>query len=154
MPKISLRSLQRKLFLFGIFKIPLIGFCRPRIVSIDDDSIAIRIPFRRRTRNHVGSMYLGVLTIGADLASGFLAFYLVENQGYKTSPVFAGMKAVYHKRAEGDVTFVCEDGAEMKSMIERAKESGERVTSPVQVKAICLDEVVAEFEMEISFRLK
>jgi Domain of unknown function (DUF4442) len=150
----SVRSLRWKLFLLGVFKIPVIGFCRPKLMTVDQNSISIRIPFRRRTRNHVGSMYLGVMTVGADLASGLLAFYLAEQQGLKIAPVFSGMKAEYLKRAEGDVDFVCKQGQTILNMIEEAKQTKERVTENIVVQAFCLGEEVARFEMGLSIKSK
>ena len=153
MKQMSLSKLNWRLFLFGLFKIPLIRFCRPRVAMVSAESIDIRIPLKRRTRNHVGSMYLGVMSIGADLASGFLAYYLLEIRGLKASPVFGGMRATYLKRAEADVHFVCSEGGRISEMIAEAQQSKERVTEMIKVQALCMDELVAEFEMDLSFRV-
>jgi hypothetical protein len=99
-------------------------------------------------------MYLGVLSIGADLASGFLAYYLLELQGLKAAPVFKSMKAEYIKRAEDDVYFECADGEKIQSMIEEMKQSGDRVNLPVKIQAMCKNECVAQFEMELSMKLR
>jgi hypothetical protein len=45
----------------GWWKIPLIALVRPQVVEMGDDRCVIRIPLRRRTRNHLGSMYFGAL---------------------------------------------------------------------------------------------
>ena len=58
---------------FGLTKIPLVLFVRPSVLHINDESAIIRIPFRRRTKNHLGSMYFGAMSIGVDLAGGILA---------------------------------------------------------------------------------
>ncbi|MBI1306017.1 MAG: DUF4442 domain-containing protein [Bacteroidetes bacterium] len=150
----NLAKLQRQLWVFGLFKIPLIGFVRPKLIAVDDHEIRVKIRLRRRTRNHVSSMYLGVLTVGADLASGFLAFYLLENRKLKAAPVFGGMKAEYHKRAESDVEFVCSEGEQILNMIEESTASGERVTKDIVVKAICKSECVATFSMGLSIKVK
>ena len=74
---------NRTLWALGFFKIPLIFFCRPKIHEISDDKCVIRIPCKRRVKNHVKSMYIGALTIGADLAGGFLAMRHIEKTGKK-----------------------------------------------------------------------
>ena len=150
----EVKRLQWKVFLFGLFKIPLIGFCRPRIHEISESSISVRIPLNRRTRNHVNSMYLGVMTVGADLATGFLAFYLLQTKGLIAAPVFKSLKAEYFKRAEGAVYFECEDGQTIHYMIQEMQETKERVNQMVTVKAMCKEELVAQFEMELSMKLR
>jgi hypothetical protein len=147
------KSLQWKIFLFGLFKIPLIGFCRPRLHRISETSISVKIPLNRRTRNHVGSMYLGVMSIGADLASGFLAYHLLECRNLKAAPVFKSMKVDYFKRAESDVYFECNQGADINQMIDEMESTNERVNKFVTVIGICNDEEVARFEMELSLKL-
>ena len=68
---------------FSIAKIPLLWFCRPRIVNITSTSIEIKIPLRRRTKNHLNSMYFGALSVGADVTGGFFAMQLIEQSGHK-----------------------------------------------------------------------
>ena len=51
---------------FGFTKVPLIFYCKPKVVDISNDSVTLKIPLLRRNRNHVGSMYIGALAIGAD----------------------------------------------------------------------------------------
>jgi len=147
-------SLQWKLFLFGIVKIPLIGFCRPRVHEISDEHISIKIPLNRRTRNHVKSMYLGVMSIGADLATGFLAYHLLINRNLKAAPVFKSMKVDYLKRAESDVYFICSEGKAISEMIDEMERTAERINKVVTINAMCNDECVAVFEMELSMKLK
>ena len=148
------KKLQWKVFLFGLIKIPLIGFCRPRIEEVSETRISVKIPLNRRTRNHVNSMYLGVMTVGADLATGFLAYYLLQLQGLNAAPVFKSMKAEYFKRAEDAVYFVCEEGDTIQAMIQRMIDTKERENQPIMVKAMCNNELVAQFEMELSMKLR
>ena len=149
-----LKKANRRLFLFGLFKIPMIRYCRPKIVQLDNESIRIKIPFRRRTRNHVNSMYFGAMSVGADLASGFLAYHLFEVQGVNASLVFAGAQSKFTKRAEGDVYFHCASGKEILSMIHESTETGERITRTIPVVCLCKNEQVAEFQMELSLKVK
>lgn len=153
MKDISISSMRWKLFQFGLVKIPMIGYCKPKITSIDHEEITIHIRLRRRTRNHVGSMYLGVMTIGADLASGFLAYSILESRGLSAAPVFSEMKATYVKRATSHVDFVCSNGEEISNMIDEAQKTKERVTKNVHVTAFCGADVVAHFEMGLSLKL-
>ena len=66
---------------FGILKVPLIWYCRPKVIEHTDEKIEIKIALKRRTRNHLGSMYFGVLAVGADITGGFLACRVGGAQG-------------------------------------------------------------------------
>ena len=61
------------IWFFGLTKVRLILFCRPKIVDINDDKVILCIPLNRQTRNHVNSMYIGAMTVGADLVTGITA---------------------------------------------------------------------------------
>ena len=63
---------------FGFTKVPLIFYCKPKVVAISNTSVTLKIPLLRRNRNHVGSMYIGALAIGADLSSALLALNIVD----------------------------------------------------------------------------
>ena len=107
--------------LFGIGKIPLIYFCRPTVVKISDKSMEVKIKLRRRTRNHLNSMYFGVLAVGADVTGGFLAMKFIQGSKSKITLIFKDFHAEFLKRAEGDVHFFCEDGAAIQDLVEAAE---------------------------------
>ena len=60
--------------LIGLFKIRMIGFIRARLVEYNDEKTVIKIPLNRRTRNHLGSIYVGALATGADVTGAYIAF--------------------------------------------------------------------------------
>lgn len=153
--EISIRSMRWKMFLMGFFKIPLIGYVKPKLLFIDDDKIQVQIKLRRRTKNHLNSMYFGALTVGADIAGGIHVFYFAELSKHKVSFSFKGMKAEFLKRAESDVIFQSFDGQLVKEAIEKSKISGERVNQLISVSALDMNnELVASFEMTISVKVK
>ena len=73
---------------FGFFKVPLIFYCRPKVIKISEESVTLKIPLLRRNRNHVGSMYIGALSVGADLTSAILALNLVNKSKISWTFVF------------------------------------------------------------------
>ena len=79
--------------LLSLVKIPLLFYCRPRVVHLDDSSVHILIKLNRRTKNHLNSMYLGALVIGADIASGYLAIEKTGSLDSKVSLVFKNMNS-------------------------------------------------------------
>ena len=140
----------------AITKIPLMFFCRPKILSISDESVTVFIPFKRRTKNHVGSMYFGALAIGADLAGGYLAMHHINKSKSKVKLIFKDFNANFLKRAEGDVHFICNDGKKIKSMIEKTVATGDRVNEQVVINAFVPDkfndEPVAKFIFTLSLK--
>ena len=51
----DIKKAQRMLWLFGIFKIPMIGYVRPKILEFNDQRMVVKIKLRRRTKNHLNS---------------------------------------------------------------------------------------------------
>lgn len=151
---ISLTKMRWKLFLLGLLKIPIIGFVRPKLISINKDEIVVSISLRRRTKNHLNSMYFGALAVGADIAAGILAYYHSELLQRKISLAFKGMNAEFLKRAESDIRFVCSEGNRIETMLQTCISSGERQNEAVTVYALNnLGEQVAIFEMILSLKV-
>ena len=141
---------------FGLRKIPLLAYVRPSIIAFDSTKLVIKIPLRRRTKNHLNCMYFGALAIGADAAGGVLAMHLIQQSGHRVSLIFKSLDARFLKRAEGDVYFTCADGAGITELINKAVLSDERVEMPMNVTATVPgelgDEPVAEFTLVLSLR--
>lgn len=151
---ISLRKMRWKLFLLGLVKIPINGFVRPKLISINKDEIVVSISLRRRTKNHLNSMYFGALAVGADVAAGILAYYHSEIRQRKISLAFKGMNAEFLKRAESDIRFICSEGKRIETMLQTCVSSGERQNEAVTVYALNnLGEQVAIFEMILSLKV-
>jgi acyl-coenzyme A thioesterase PaaI-like protein len=137
----------------------LLFFVKPRVLEISDDRCEIVIPLTWRTRRHdIHAMYLGVLCMGADVASGLIAFDQMQKRKLNLSFLFKDLKAEFLKRAEGDVHFTNEDGAVVEELIARTLETGERQHATVHVTATVPkklgDEPVAKFEMTLSLKKK
>ncbi len=153
----NLRRSNFEMWLFGLFKVPMILFCRPRILSLNQDHAEIRIKLRRRTRNHLKSMYFGALAVGADITGGVMAYRAIKNSGKSVSLVFKNFSADFYKRPESHVHFTCLDGELIHRMIEETIETGERVSKIVHITASCPaidDEIVAKFELTLSLKCR
>jgi acyl-coenzyme A thioesterase PaaI-like protein len=121
--------------LFGIMKVPMIFYVRPRILELNEKRCVIKIPLSWRTRNHLNSMYFGALAVGADVAGGLIAMKAIQDRKAPVSLVFKDFHAEFLKRAEGDVLFKCDDGEKIIALLQKAMDSGERVSTPVHVTA-------------------
>lgn len=141
---------------FGLTKVPMILYCRPKVIHIDSDSVTVKIPLLRRTKNHVGSMYLGALSVGADITSAMLALDVIKNSKNKIIPIFKDFHADFLKRAEGDVYFKCNDGIKIKELISKVVSTGNRHSISVNVIAYVPekngDDPVANFTLTLSLK--
>ena len=137
-------------------RIPQLLFLLPRVEALDGSGCTVRIPFGWRSRNHVGSMYLGALCAGADLAAALPAASLIWAEKLQVVPVFADLRAEFLKRADGDVLFRSDDGPAVIEAVRRADATGERVTLPVAVTCTVPSrygaEPVARFTMGLSLK--
>ena len=142
--------------ILGITKIPLMFFCRPKVVEINSNSVTIKIPFKRRTKNHVGSMYFGALAVGADLSGGLLALEHIRKSKRKINLLFKDFHADFLKRAEGDVHFKCNEGEKIKSLVEQVISTGNRCNTPINVTAYVPSKLgeqpVAKFILALSLK--
>ncbi len=139
----------------GFMKIPLLWACRPKVVEINDEKCVVKIPHRRRTRNHERGLYIAALTVGAELAAGVLA---IRTLGYGKGKkfIYKNFHADYLKRAEDDVYFTCYEGTALNELAKQAKETGERQNMSVHVTATVPsklgDEPVAKFILTLSIK--
>ena len=145
--------------LWSLRNVFLLWFVKPSILEINERRCVVKIPLNWRTRRHdIHAMYLGVLCMGADVASGLIAFDQMQKRKLRLSFVFKDMRAEFLKRAEGDVYFANDDGPAVMTLIERAMKSGERENATIHVTATVPkklgDEPVAKFEMTLSIKRK
>jgi acyl-coenzyme A thioesterase PaaI-like protein len=147
-----------KLRLFGMLKIPLIGYVRPRVERLDAEEVTIRIPLSRRAKNHWGSMYFGALAIGADLAAGSHAMFAIDAEhgrsGIKVGFVFKDVAGEFLRRPDHAVRFHSRNGKAVVDAVDVAVRSGERVNIPVAVECESSGEIVANFTLTLSLKRK
>lgn len=153
-------SMRDTLYLrtFGFLKIPLLFWVRPKVLELSETTTRVLIPLGYRTKNHLGSMYFGVLATGADCAGGLSAMKQIMSSGRNVSLAFKSFQANFLKRPEDDVIFTCTQGLEIKDFVQKVLASEERLNLPVKITATCPsksgDEPVAEFILELSLRRK
>jgi acyl-coenzyme A thioesterase PaaI-like protein len=141
---------------FGLTKIPLLWFLRPRLIELNDERTVIEIPLSWRSKNHLGAMYFGALVVGADLAGGLMAMRCIMASKARVALVFKDLRAEFLRRAEGDVRFTCEAGQKSALAVAKAIETGERINELVEVVATVPRrnalEPVARFALTLSLK--
>lgn len=154
----KLQNFKNNLFLslYAWTKIPLIGFCSPRVIEMSEHRSVLKVPLNFRTKNHLGAMYFGALAIGSELCIAMMAVKLIQESGLKIDFLFKDYKAEFLKRAEGDVYFICEQTQVVVEQIKEAQNSTERInrtmTAYAIVPSISETEKVATFELTLSVK--
>ena len=152
---VSMGKMKWLLFLLGTLKIPMIGFVRPKLIELNDNNAQIKIKLRRRSKNHLNSMYFGALSVGADVAAGIHAFYFSKKMGRPVSFAFKSMNGEFLKRAESDIVFTSSQGSIVENAMMKSAETGERINEPIEVIATDKSgETVATFVMVVSVKVK
>jgi acyl-coenzyme A thioesterase PaaI-like protein len=114
------------LWIFAGLRIPLLFWVRPRVVEVSAGRVLVKIRLRRRTKNHLGTMYFGALATGADAAIGYLAMLHIRASGAPISLVFRDIRGDFLKGARGDAVFECEDGHAIETLVAEASASRRR----------------------------
>jgi hypothetical protein len=151
----TLKTMQWKMWLLGVFKIPMIAYCRPKLVQFDETFAVIKIRNRRRMRNHLNSIYFGALMVGGDLSAGLHAYAYSVQRSERISLAFKSCEAQFLMRAESDVYFVNSKGREVAAMMEEAKNTGERQNLRLPIDVFDAENnKVAIITMELSIKVK
>ena len=156
--KTKLQRFKENLFLslYAWSKIPLIGFCSPRVIEASDTRTVLKVPLNFRTKNHLGAMYFGALAVGSELCIAMLAVKKIQESGLRIDFLFKDYKAEFLKRAEGDVHFICEQAQVVVDQINEAQNSSERInrtmTAYAIVPSVSATEKVATFELTLSVK--
>lgn len=151
---VTIKQMSWLLYLLSHVKIPVMGYLRPKLLVMNDEMVQVRIKLRRRSKNHLNSMYFGALAVGADVAGGIHAFYFAKKHDKKVSFAFKSMHATFLKRAETDVLFVCDEGAKIEEIILESLKTQTRINHNVTVRALNMQqEEVSIFTMEISVKV-
>jgi acyl-coenzyme A thioesterase PaaI-like protein len=153
--KAILKKMKWQVFLLGRFKIPMLGYTGLKLDDIDDEKAIVKIKLKRRTKNHLNSMYFGALAVGADVSGGVHAFYFAQKHNKKVSVAFKGMSCECIKRAESDCTFISKDGKKVENAILKSIATGDRINDTTHVDVFDAEkELVATFEMIVSVKCK
>lgn len=144
-----------KLNTFVLFKLPSAWFSGVRVKQISKEQCTVSVKYRWINQNPFNSMYFAVQAMAAELTTGALVMYQIQESGKKISMLVANNKGTFTKKARGKITFMCVDGHILKDRIQQAIVTGEGQT--FWMKSTGTDEagdVVSIMEFEWSIRLK
>jgi hypothetical protein len=133
--------------------LPLAAFAGLRVVRLDAEACAVRLPGGWRTRNPFASTYFAAQAMAAEMSTGAPGLVLREDAPRRVSMLVLGVRASYTKRLTGTGVFTCNDVAAIRAAIERAAANDEpQLVAARSVGRDAAGEAVAEFVVEWSFK--
>ena len=133
--------------------LPLAAFAGLRVVRLDEQACAVRLPGGWRTQNPFRSTYFAAQAMAAEMSTGAPALALLRDAPVSVAMLVVGLRATYTKKLVGTGTFTFEDVAGMKAAIERAAASDEsQAFTAHSVGRDDAADIVAAFEVIWSFK--
>lgn len=146
----------KKPFLFRLFllaKLPLGFFSGMKVKEVSKSQCVATVPYGWMTRNPFKSTYFAALSMAAELSTGALALFAVENTKPSVAVIIIGMDAQFPKRAVNVTTFTCNEGDKLFAAVEEAQATGEQVLATVTTIGRAEDGTeVARFTFTWSFK--
>lgn len=106
--KILKHPIKGKLFL--VSKLPSAYFSGVRIISCDENTCAVKVPYKWFSQNPFRSTYFACLAMAAEMSTGVLAMANLYQRKPKVSMLVVKMEMEYFKKATDITTFTCNDG--------------------------------------------
>jgi len=151
--KLMVHPLKFRMFLLS--KLPSAYFSGVRVKSIDERKCEVTVPFKWFSQNPFRSTYFACLSMAAEMSTGALALAHLYKRDPPVSMLVVKTEGEYFKKAVDKTTFVCEDGLQVKKVIEEAVATNEPRT--IRARSIGKNnagELIAEFYITWSFKAK
>lgn len=133
--------------------LPLAAFAGLRVVRLDEEACAVRLPGGWRTQNPFRSTYFAAQAMAAEMSTGVPALMLVAGVPGSVSMLVREIEAVFAKKVVGPSLWACRQVAAMREVVERAARSGESETFVARSVGQSADGTeVARFEITWSFK--
>ena len=137
------------------FKIPIAWVAGVRLKSFSGEKTEVKVKLSRWSQNPFRSMFWAVQGMAAEFSTGFMCMDKVQKTGKKISMLVLEQNGKFRKKAVGEIVFVCDEGAKIDEVLQRAIETGEGQTLKLFSRGF--DEsgdLVAEFWFLWTFKVK
>ncbi len=105
---------------FIMFKLPSAYISGVRLTEVSDDKAVASVKHKWINQNPFKSMYWATQGMASELATGILLMKGVDNSQHKLSTLVTAQTGEFYKKATGRITFICDDGDKINSIIARA----------------------------------
>ena len=151
----TVKKLSWMIRLLSFLKVPLLGFCLPKVVELNSNSASVQINRWWLTSNHVGSMYFGALAMGAELS---VATQLLKQMFGDRAPVtfiFKDAQFRFLSRAENHVIFRTDEVARVSELVAESLEAKDRRDKTISGYAYTINDPskkIMEYEITLSVK--
>ena len=140
---------------FIMFKLPSAYISGVRLTEVSDEKAVASVKFQWINQNPFKSMYWATQGMASELATGILMMKGVDNSQHKLSTLVTAQTGEFYKKATGRITFICDDGDKINSIISRAIKTKEGQKVLLTATGYNEDkEVVSYFTYTWSIKLK
>lgn len=134
--------------------LPITGGMGLRIVALDDDESRVEMPLKKKTRNHVGGIYLGALLIVAEVTMALYVMRRFRPSGYRV--LVKGVTSENTAQARGRVYARCRPEGETRVLLDALADlaPGAKAEVPVMVPVCTVadDTVVARITFLVAVK--
>lgn len=144
-----------KLRYFLLRKLPSAFFSGVRVKKLDKGFAEVTVPYKWFSQNPFRSTYFACLSMAAEMSTGLLAMMHIYKRTPAVSMLVLSVNGSFHKKATGLTTFRCDDGENLRKIIDEAILTGEGKTIQVTSRGINeKGELVADFVITWSFKAR
>lgn len=136
-----------------LVKLPSAIFWRLRIKTLNQSTCEVTIPYFWRSQNPFKSIYFAALAGAAELSTGALCQLALAGRG-PFSMLVVDFRAEYFKKANTKITFSCDQGEELFSLIEQLNPGNSSQLTLISTGKNTSGETVAKFYVTWSFKRK
>ena len=131
----------------------MIGYCSPSVLKSSTKETKVKIKLRRRTKNHLKTMYFGALCIGADFTAGLLVLNILKKHKSKANLIFKDFQVDFLKRADSNIVFICNNHDIINESVLKNLKFSKRENFTISVDAFNKkDEIVSKFKLTTSIK--
>ena len=139
--------------LYLMKSLPAAFFSGLKVQSLSTTSATVTIKYSWFSKNPFRSIYFACLGMAAEMSTGILALVHTQHRRPRISMLVLNMQASFHKKAVGNIRFICEDGDQILRAIENAISTKEGITCETTSKGYDdQDRCIAEFTITWTFK--
>lgn len=136
-----------------LFRLPSAVFWKLKIKKLDAEACEVTVPYFWRSQNPFKSIYFAALAGAAELSTGALCQLSMAGKG-RFSMLVVDFRAEYFKKADQLITFNCNQGQELATIIDQLKPGESDTITMISTGINKNSEMVARFHVTWSFKKK
>ncbi len=141
--------------IFMFFKLPSAWWSGVRLHEITSNKCVVKVKHMWVNQNPFKSMFWAVQGMAAEMTTGAFLTREIELSGKNIAMLVANNTAKFTKKATGKISFVCDQGLEVKDLINKAIATGDGQTLWIDSKGYNEDNImVSHFSFEWSIKLR